>query len=267
MSRGQAARRAIGLLTFVILCIGISSTAHAQQSVRLHAALTPKRLGQGTTISFGFHIETPAQRVPPPLTGVEISYPIEFGFALSELGLTTCSTRTLEASGPEGCPANSLMGYGTALAEIPVGPEILDETVHITIVRTSEHSGHLALLIYAEGEDPVSAEIVFPGLILPAAPPFGGRLKIHIPLVPSLPSGPNVAIVQFQSTLGPLHLHYTERVHGKILKYEPKGIPLPNRCPPGGFAFAAKFRFADGSNTVAHTTVPCPSGSRGSRGG
>jgi hypothetical protein len=256
----------LSLLGILTICMCVSVTAQAQ-SVRLRAALTPERLGQETTISFGFEIITPARHVPPPLTGVEISYPVEFGFALSELGLATCSAGTLEAFGPEGCPANSVMGYGTAAAEIPVGPEILDEIAHVTIVRTTEHSGHLALLIYAEGETPVSAEIVFPGLILPPARPFGGRLSMSIPLVSSLPYGPDVAIVQFHSTLGPLHLRYTEHVHGQIVKYEPKGIPLPNHCPQGGFAFAAKFKFIDGSNTSARTTVPCPSRADGHRGG
>jgi hypothetical protein len=150
------------------------------------------------------------------------------------------------------------MGHGTAVAEIPVGTEISEETAHVTIVRTTEHNQHLALLIYAEGETPVSTEIVFPGSILPATAPFGGRLDMSVPLVPGLPGGPDVAIVRFHSTLGPLHLLYTERIHGRTVKYKPKGIPLPNHCPPDGFAFAAKFRFMDDSQTMARTTVPCP---------
>lgn len=259
-------RRTLGLLAAVMLCVGMSGTAQAVQSVKLQATLTPERLGQGTTIGFGFQIATPAKRVPPPLTGVEVSYPVELGFALSELGLATCSAETLEASGPEGCPANSLMGLGTALAEIPVGPEILHETAHVTIVRTTERSGHLALLIYADGETPVSAQIVFPGLVSPAAPPFGGRLDMSIPLVPSLPEAPDVAVVQFHSTLGPSHLRYHEHIHGRVVQYEPKGIPLPDQCPRGGFPFAARFTFQDGSYANAHTTVPCPKhGSPGRR--
>jgi hypothetical protein len=249
-------RRALGLLAAIVLCS--PATASAGQSVRLQATLTPKRLGQGTTIAFGFQIAAPADKVPPPLTGVEVSYPVELGFALSELGLATCSPRTLEAAGPEGCPANSLMGYGTALAEIPVGPTILRETAHVTIVRTTEQSGHLALLIYANGEAPVSAQIVFPGLVLAAPAPFGGRLDMRIPLVPSLPEAPDVAVVQFRSTLGPLHLRYHERIHGRVVDYEPKGIPLPNNCPRGGFPFSARFAFQDGSHSKAATAVPCP---------
>jgi hypothetical protein len=90
---------------------------------------------------------------------------------------------------------------------------------------------------------------------------------MNVPLVPSLPGGPDVTIVRFHSTLGPLHLRYTERVHGRIVRYEPKGIPLPDRCPPGGFAFAAKFRFKDDSKATAHTAVPCPGRSDQYRGG
>lgn len=259
-------RQAFGLLALLMLCACVSNAAQAQQTVGLQAALTPERLGRGTTISFGFQITTPAEDVPSPLTDVEISYPVELGFALSELGLATCTAGTLEALGPMGCPANSVMGYGSALAEIPIGPAALNETTRITIVRTTENNGHLALLIYAEGKAPVSAQIAFSGLILPAAAPFGGRLKMNVPLVPGLPGGPDVAIVRFHSTLGPLHLHYDERVHGRIVKYEPRGIPLPKHCPPKGFAFAARFSFTSGNSATAHTTVPCPSSLRRSGG-
>ncbi|MFI5004536.1 MAG: hypothetical protein ACHQE6_05940 [Solirubrobacterales bacterium] len=224
----------------------------------LNATFTPERLGQETTIGFSFRIAAPAKEVPPPLTSVEISYPVNLGFALSELGLATCSTQTLQAFGPGGCPANSFMGYGNALAEIPLGPSIVYETARVTILRTASHSGHLGLLIYVNAETPVSEQIVFPGLVLPATAPFGGRLDMSVPLIPSLPGGPDAAVVRFRSTLGPLHLRYHERVHGRLIDFKPKGIPLPNTCPHGGFRFSAKFAFQDGSHSQAKATVPCP---------
>jgi hypothetical protein len=242
----------------VTLCLNACSAASAAQSVTLNATFTPEHLGQGTTIGFGFRIAAPAEEVPPPLTRVEISYPKELAFALSELGLATCSAHTLKASGPAGCPANTLMGYGTALAEIPLGPSIIHETGRVTIVRTTGRAGHLRLLIYVNAEEPVSAQIVFPALVLPAAAPFGGRLALKIPLIPSLPEGPDATVVQFHSTIGPLHMHYHERAHGRVIRYEPKGIPLPSRCPHGGFPFSAKFTFQNGNHSRAFTTVPCP---------
>jgi hypothetical protein len=253
-----AARQAIGLLIALTLTSTLPGTTQAAPAVKLDATFTPDRLGEETTIGFGFQIATPCHIVPPPLTNVEVSYPAGLGFALSELGLATCSTERLEARGPEGCPQNSLMGYGTALAEIPVGPEILHETAQVTILKTTEHNGYTALLVYAEAETPVNAQIIFPGLVLPATKPFSERLDMTIPLVPSLPEAPDVAVVQFHSTIGPLHLHYQEISHGHTVTFKPRGIPLPTKCPHGGFHFTAKLSFLNATHATANTTVPCP---------
>jgi len=257
--RHPTARRAIRLLAATVLCAGACGSASATQSVTLHATLTPEHLGHSTTIGFSFTIATPTHEVPPPLTSAEISYPVELAFALSELGLATCSTGTLEVFGPEGCPANSLMGYGTALAEIPIGPSIAHESAQVTIMRATNQGGHLALLIDVNAASPVSEQITFPGLVLPAPAPYGGLLDMSIPLVTGLPGGSDVAVVRFRSTLGPLHLHYHEHVHGRIIEYEPKGVPLPDKCPHGGFRFLARFAFQNGSHSHAAATVSCPS--------
>jgi hypothetical protein len=251
-------RRTTSLLATTVLCLSACGTASAAPSVTLKATLTPEQLGHGTTIGFSFRVAAPANQVPPPLTSAEISYPVELAFALSELGLATCSTGTLEIFGAEGCPANSVMGYGTALAEIPIGPTPASETAQVTIIRATNQSGHLALLIYANAPSPVSGQFVFPALVLPATAPYGGRLAMNIPFITSLPEGPDVAVVQFRSTLGPLHLRYHEHIHGHVVAYKPKGVPLPNKCPHGGFRFAAKFAFQNGSHSKATATVPCP---------
>jgi hypothetical protein len=250
--------RAHFLTAAVLLSACLPATAQATQSVRLQATLTPERLGQGTTLGFGFQIHGPADRVPSPLTEIDVRYPENLGIALSGLGLATCSQATLEASGPYGCPPNSVMGSGSALAELPIGPEIIRETTPITIVRAPNQEGHIALLFYATSPIPVDAQIVFPGLLLPAAPPFGGRVDINVPLVPSIAGAPDVAIVLLRSTIGPRGITYYEQVEGKTLAYQPKGLLLPNRCPRGGFPFAAEFSFQDGSHARAKTTVPCP---------
>jgi hypothetical protein len=150
------------------------------------------------------------------------------------------------------------MGYGNALAEIPVGPEIIHETADITIVRAPVQDGHIAMLIYASGQTPVDAQIVFPAQLIPAPAPFGGALHLDVPLVPSLPGAPDVAVVRVRSTLGPLGITYYEHVHGRSVAYHPKGILLPNKCPHGGFPFAATFAFLDGTHVSASTAVPCP---------
>jgi hypothetical protein len=227
--------------------------------VSLQATLKPERLGQATTVGFGFQIAAPKGRIPPPLTAVDVSYPGDLGIALSELGLATCTPTTLEIFGPEGCPANALMGYGTATAEIQIGPEIERESANITLIRAPTQNGRLALLFYADAVSPVSAQLVFPGLLLPAGSArFGGRININVPVIPSVPNAPDVAVVKLTSTLGPEHLTYYEHTHGHTLAYNPKGILLPNTCPRGGFPFTATFGFLDDTHAYAHTTVPCP---------
>jgi hypothetical protein len=227
--------------------------------VTLAATLEPEHLGHGTTVGFAFEITSSTKPVPPALVDAELRYPGNLGFALSGLGLATCAPARLAAFGPSACPANSRMGSGAAVAELKAEGLIISEKAGVTIVRGPTREGHLALLFYANGIKPVSAQIVFPGLLIPADAPFGGAVSLSVPLVQSWPEGPDLAIVSLKSTLGPEHLTYYERVKGKSVPYNPEGILLPKVCPRGGFRFAGVFRFVDGSQAVAKTAVPCPS--------
>ncbi len=227
--------------------------------MKLEAALSPEHLGQETTVGFGVAIGGRDDRAPSPLTNVEVRYPEHLGLALSGLGFASCSPSRLEADGGAACPANSLMGYGTATAEIPIGPSPLYEKARVTIFRAPAEPGQVGLLFHVEATSPVSAELVFPGVLLSAAPPFAGSIDIKVPLVPGLPFGPNVAVVKLAMTVGPTSkIFYYERVRGKTLRYHPRGVLLPDSCPSGGFRFAAVFGFEDGSHSSASTAVPCP---------
>jgi hypothetical protein len=163
------------------------------------------------------------------------------------------------------------MGQGGALAEIPIGPDIVHETAEVAIFRAPDQDGQLALLFYASGAGPISAQIVFPGQLFPA--PNHGRLHIEVPPAPTLPGAPNIAIARLHATLGPRGLTYYEHLHGKLISYHPNGILLPDHCPHGGFPFAASLTFEDGSHASTSTYVPClprrggvpPSGRRQAR--
>jgi hypothetical protein len=241
----------------IFVCLSCA-VANAGESVKLTATLVPERLGHGTTVGFGFDIASSARRVPSPLVSMVLRYPGNLGFALSGLGLATCEPATLETRGPQGCPANSRMGFGAASAQIAVEGSIVPEAAGVAIVRGPTREGHLGLLFYVNGSEPVSAQIVLPGLLVPVGPPFGGAVSLDVPLVPSWPEGPNVAIVSLRSTLGPEHLTYYEHVHGRTIPYNPEGILLPKVCPRGGFRFVGTFAFLDGSKATAGTAVPCP---------
>jgi hypothetical protein len=256
---GTASNACRFLAVLALLACGcLPAAAGATQTAKLDAALIPERLGAGTTISFGFKITPRHGQAPSPLTGIDLYYPANLGIANSGLGLETCSAAVLETDGVEGCPSQSQMGYGRALVEVPFGPSTLYETTETTIFMAQIHEQHLGLLFYAVGVSPVSAAIVFPGLVLPAAHPFGGILSTTIPLVPTLPGAPNADVVELHSTIGPMNLTYYEHTRGRYLPYRPKGIVLPRTCPRGGFQFAARFSFENATHASAHTAVPCP---------
>jgi hypothetical protein len=253
----RAARRAVRCLAPALaLSMWLAAPAPAAPSVSLHVSLTPEHLGAGTTLAFGFDITSPGGQIPPPLTSVNLLYPANLGLITSGLGLSTCSREELEISGR--CPPNSLMGYGNALAVIPFESEAISESAKITTWMASIEEGHLGLLFLAKAGSPVAAELIFPSLILTASPPYGGSLATTVPIVTSVPEGPDVSITHLRSTLGPMHVTYYQTFHGKTTAYHPQGIRLPHSCPHGGFPFAATFTFLEGTHTSTSTKVPCP---------
>jgi hypothetical protein len=252
-----AQARAVVLAT-ILLCIASPAAAEATTSARLSAAFVPERLAQRSTLDFGFSFSAPDGQVPPPLTQIELRYPVNLGIALSGLGLATCTAQTLEAEGPSGCPPDSVMGRGQAFTGIVLGTTQITENAPITILRTPDQEGRLSVLFSAEGTTPVDTRIVFPGLLLPASAPFGGLVSIGVPLVPTLPGAPYISVIHLHASIGPIGVTYYEQVAGRTLAYQPRGILLPPKCPRGGFPFATEFRFNDGTQASAHTKIACP---------
>jgi hypothetical protein len=233
--------------------------------VRLQAAFSPEIAGRSTTIRVRMQIAPTAELVPPPLILGQLHYPAGLDVQLSGLGIEACSLSTLEYIGPQGCPPDSRMGYGSAVAEAPIKGEVFYETAKIAILRAAEQSGRQALLICIYGETGVHVQIPLLAQLLPDGPPFGGLLHIQVPLVSTFPEGPDISVTQLSLVLGPRNLIYYEQVHHKRVAYKPAGIALPGRCPRGGFPFAVTMDFLDGSQASATTAVPCPPKARRKR--
>jgi hypothetical protein len=250
----------VGILAAAALLSAVSRADAREASATLQVALVPERLGQGTTIKFGFALTGPhgTRELPPPVTALSLLYPRGFGFVTSGLGLASCTANELETHGPNGCPSRSLMGYGTATGAIEVGHEIIDEEALTAVYMAPFANGEIALLFDLEAYSPLSDDLIFDGRLLPARAPYGGSLTIAIPLIESFPGGPNVALRRLRSTIGPLGITYYSHIRGKFVPYHPNGIVLPHRCPPGGFPFAARFTFADGGLLTARAIVHCP---------
>lgn len=251
-------RRAYNTLIAVLSTVALTPlTAHAQQAAKLHVTFTPYDLGHATNIAFALTITSPAGRIPPPLTGIDVLYPRTLGLDVSGLGITTCPRATLEEYGPPACPADSYMGEGSALAAFPIEGEILDETATVSVIRAQEAQGHIAMYFNVTAKAPVLAEFVLEAVLLPAPAPYE-RIHIEIPLIPTFPDAPDAAVVAINANLGPHNLTYYEHTRGKLVPYKPQGILLPNKCPHLGFTFQADLTFANETAAVASTRIPCP---------
>ncbi len=249
---GHAARvaGAFAAVATLTCSAGAPDAAGATPLARMAAAFSPERLGKPTTISASFRITSREPR-PPVLTAVRLEYPRDLGFATSGLGVAACDPVLLEEDGPEACPADSHMGHGSAVVEIPLGGFLHTERVELEVLAGPSPNGYLHVLVSGVGSFPVSALIVLAGELLPTG------LDITVPPIPTLPEGPYVSLVEMHLELGG-PLTYYERVRDATIAYHPPGVGLPSSCPRGGFQFAAAFSFLDGQTAGAHARVACP---------
>ena len=248
-------------LTLALLGLGCASAVMASavtERARLKTSFSPDRLGASTTIGFSFEVSTSEGAAPPPLTAVDLYMPAQMNYGQTTLGLAICQPAVLLAQGPSGCSPNSRLGYGSAFVEVPFGTGSGHELPEIQALMGPPIDGNMDVLFYANGQTPVSAQLVFVGEVLPATGVFGSQLSTAVPAIPSVPNGPDVSIVRVQATIGPSHLTYYKHRHGKRVPFHPIGIGVPERCPTGGFPFTAQFTFQDGSHATASDTVPCP---------
>lgn len=219
---------------------------------------TPERLGRSTTVAFSFSISEPA-----PLRSVVLSLPPGIGFARTSLGLEPCQQATLVDLGPEGCPADSLIGQGTAFAEVLAESEV-EETASVFVLIGPEDGEAMNVLFFVDGKSPVNREVILSGALLFArSESSSATLSIKAPLLRAWPGGPEIGVVRFRSTIGPAGLTYYRRIDGKTVAFKPRGLTLPRRCPRGGFPVSAKFAWWGLAETASVTThVRCPAKSR-----
>jgi hypothetical protein len=252
--------KTLALSLAVLACGALPASAlgAAAEQATLSASFSPNRLGTPTTISFGFHLSDSEGRAPASLTGMDLRMPAGMNYTTTTLGLAICHASVLVEKGLSACPPNSRLGYGSAVVEVPFGTGAGHEVPEIQALAGPSPHGNLVVLFYANGQSPVYAQIAFSGEVLPASGAFGSQLTSVIPLIASVPGGPNVSIVSVHTTIGPSHLTYYRRVHGRRVAFTPRGVSVPEHCPRGGFPFQASFTFQDGGRAQAETRVPCP---------
>lgn len=259
IARAMRAPRELGVCAALlsVLALGcLPAMARASEVVKFTVSFSPDRLGTPTSIRTHLAISNSNGGLPSPVIGFDMHLPAQLELLGSTLGLAVCQPTALVASGLDGCSPNARIGSGSALVAVPFGPEILSETAYIEALMGPPSEEQVGVLLFAESRTPVFAQLVFPGILLVGSGPES--LNTVIPPTPTLPGAPDAAMTDMELTVGPEHLTYYRRVHGRRVGYHPAGISLPSKCPRGGFLFVTDMRFLDGTALKAPYAVPCP---------
>jgi hypothetical protein len=227
------------------------------RAAQLHVAFVPDVPGARTTIELSLRLAAAGGLAPPPLRAFALRLPAGMGIATTTLGEANCASAALLARGVAGCSANARLGYGSATAIVPAGTRTVAERAALYPLMGPPAEDRVEVLFYAQASAPVFAQLVLPAALSEDAPPFGERLETAVPLVEAWPEGPDLSLLTFSSTLGPLHLLYSRRVGGRTVAFHPRGVRIPSPCPRGGYPFAALLSYADGSSMTVSYRVPC----------
>lgn len=259
-STTEAVRRtaaAVAVLVWLMLVAG----AHAAP-VRFAVSLGGQaRLGAGTSVTLSLRV---SDRLPP-VTEVRLLTPAGIDLNDSGLGLATCSRpeselmEVMHVVVAEPCPANALMGTGTATAQLRFDPvEVYSARARLALYAGDTVADKPGLLVVADASRPVRTQLSYRGYLYIPPPGFGLGMALQVRPIPRPPFGAPVALSALRLTVGGPSLRYLRTIHGRRTSYHPRAIPLPRSCPHGGFPFRALLRLEGGQRIVADTHTPCP---------
>jgi hypothetical protein len=237
------------LATFATLAIltAYPPIAGADVSATITPSLSPDRPAAKGALVLTIRFAGDESRVPLPVRRSILRFPTGLGIEIPHL--RSCSIAHLRTHGVSGCPAQSLLGHGHALAEAQAGSQIITESISLWLFLGPFHNLEPSFEILGRGYTPFDEQVVLTGTVIPDNPPYGEDLVLSIPSIPTVPLEPDASIVTLSLTVGISKPSHPD---------EANTVVVPTSCPPGGFPFAADFTYADGSSGDALATAPCP---------
>ncbi len=232
-------RRIRYICAALALCAtALPAVAQAGTAVRIAPSFSPDRLGGLTAFTIKVSFANEQGGVPAAVSNAVVQLPA--GFTVDLRGVSVCSHSGVSSAS---CPASAKVGAGSAVAEAHLGSETIRESAAVSAYRGPNHNGFPTLEIAGQGLTPLIERIVVVGVLEPDQRPYGLKMVMSIPAIPTLPTEPNASIVDFSLTLRAAH-------HGLVR--------IPASCPASGFPFAAALTFAEGSTSETTATASCP---------
>lgn len=223
----------------------IAAPAHAANAATIAAAVSPDRLGAKGSLTVAIHFADSEPGLPTPVSRAVLRFPA--GMTLEIPRLRSCDAERLQNLGASECPRQSKLGEGRALVEAHPASETIAEEVKLSAFLGPPRHLQPTLTLLGEGLSPLAVRMVVNGAVLPDHAPYGEKLVMSIPPIPTVPLEPDASIVELSLTVG-----------AKRHTRSANAIVVPRRCPAGGFRFAGEFAYADGSSSSSSATIQCP---------
>lgn len=244
MSRGR-----LSTILALALCATLPAFARADTEATIHPSFLPDRLGASTAFTLALRFSGGEDGIPAPLSKMVVHLPAGLGIGLR--GVSTCPQARLRRRGAAGCPSSSLLGRGHAVLDVHAGSQTIPEEATVWALRGPSQGGRSTLEIFGQGETPLDQSTLSTAILGPDSAPYGSKLTVSIPPIPTLVGEPNASFVSLSLTIGGIGRR--PRAHAAA-----GAILVPRSCPAGGFPFAAEFTFADKSTASAAAKTPCP---------
>jgi hypothetical protein len=225
-------------------CAVPAPQAHAGTSASIQPSFQPYRLGARSAATLSLRFSGGVDHVPAPLSGMVLRLPAALSIDLQ--GVATCRPSLLRSGRAAGCPGAARIGRGHALLEVHAGSQTLPEEATISVFRGPNRGGQPTFEIFGHGETPLDESTISTAVLQRDTPPYGSKLVVSVPPIPTLVYEPNASFDSLSLTIGAPG----GRSRG--------ALAIPRSCPRGGFPFASAFTFADRSSASASVRLPCP---------
>jgi len=224
----------------------LTTPAHATNVATISSTISPDRLGAKGSLTVSIHFAGGEFGVPMPVRRTVVRFPA--GMSIEIPHLRSCSSERLQNFGASECPGQSKLGEGRALVETRPASETIAENVTLSAFLGPPRHLQPTLEVLGEGTTPLAVRMIVTGAVLADRAPYGEKLVMSIPPIPTVPLEPDASLVDFALTVG-------AKRHGAGAA---NAIVVPAKCPAGGFPLAADFTYADGSSGNAATKIRCP---------
>jgi hypothetical protein len=216
-------------------------------SASIAPSLSPDRRRARATLTLSIDYSGGEAGLPSPVRKAILGLPA--GLSLNIPVLRSCNAEVLLEHGVSGCPAQSLIGTGSATALFDLGSQPVVEHVQLWAFLGPLRNLQPTFEILGEGFKPLGRAMVLAATALPAHAPYGEELSMSIPPLSTVPGQPDASITNFSLTIG---IGARKRTRASAT------VVVPTHCPRGGLPFSAAFTYASGAQDNALAKIPCP---------